>query len=409
MRTHRSLIHMLLMAAGCAAGAAHGARPQYDVDYHVRFLPDRGQAEVTISVAPDEARITLLDFNMPPSRYSDATGDGKVERKGDRVVWTPPVDGGQFRYRHSIDHKRGSGYDAHITPDWVIARGDDIIPPARVRITRGGDSRARLRFELPPDWTTVDTQYRRSRDGSSFVVVNSERRFDRPTGWMIAGKLGVRLERLDGSLVSVAAPKGQAYPRLEILGYVNAVLPELEHLGGRLPTKLLIVGGGDPMWRGGLSGTRSLWLHADRPMISENGTSPLLHELFHVTTRISGAKHEDWIAEGLAEYYSIELLYRASLLSPERRDLGLDWMRSHGRKIKTLRARQSQGPRTARAVALFADLDREIRERTDEEKSLDDVVRRLVQLRQVSRPELDEVVEALLGGPSRSLDTPVLQ
>lgn len=409
MRKNGPLIRMLLVVASLVAGAAHAARPQYDVDYHVRFLPGNGQAEVTISVAPDEARITLLDFNMPPARYSDVTGDGQVERKGDRVVWTPPRDGGQFRFRHRIDHKRGSGYDARITPDWVIARGDDLVPPARVRITRGGDSRARLRFELPPGWTVVDTQYRRSRERSSFVVVNPERRFDRPTGWIIAGKVGVRLERLDGSVVSVAAPKGQAYPRLEILGYVNAVVPELERLGGRLPTKLLIVGAGDPMWRGGLSATRSLWLHADRPMISENGTSSLLHELFHVATRIRGAGRDDWIAEGLAEYYSIELLYRAALLSQERRDKSIEWMRGHGRKVKSLRSERSSGPRTARAVALLADLDAEIRERSDGGKSMDDVVLRLVKIRDVTWPEFEDVVKDVLGGVPRTFDAPVLR
>ena len=43
--------------------------------------------------------------------------------------------------------------------------------------------------------------------------------------------------------------------------------------------RLLIVSAGDPMWRGGLSGPSSMFLHSDRPLISENRTSTLLHEL----------------------------------------------------------------------------------------------------------------------------------
>ena len=50
-----------------------------------------------------------------------------------------------------------------------------------------------------------------------------------------------------------------------------------------------VVGAADPMWRGGLSASNSLFLHADRPLISENGTSTLVHELTHVITRVRGA------------------------------------------------------------------------------------------------------------------------
>lgn len=42
--------------------------------------------------------------------------------------------------------------------------------------------------------------------------------------------------------------------------------------------------------------------------ISENATSTLFHELSHVITRISAEDRSDWIAEGLAEFYSVELV-----------------------------------------------------------------------------------------------------
>jgi predicted metalloprotease with PDZ domain len=175
-----------------------------------------------------------------------------------------------------------------------------------------------------------------------------------------------------------------------------------------LPSKLLIVSAGDPMWRGGLSGPRSLFLHADRPLISENGTSTLTHELTHVITRIRGADGDDWIAEGMAEYYSIELLRRASLLSPARADKAQAWMVNHGRNVKTLTRNRSYGPRTARAVQLFAELDAEITERTKGKRNLDDLVQALIPLREVSREDLREQVEKLTGRPSQVLDTPLL-
>jgi predicted metalloprotease with PDZ domain len=252
-----------------------------------------------------------------------------------------------------------------------LPRGDDLVPPVQVRASKGADSRVRLRFVLPTGWTNVDTPYLRSRDGKSFVVVNPERSFDRPVGWMIAGAVGTRREQFGDTEVSVAGPKGDVVRRNDMLAFFNGLMPEFERAFGELPSKLLIVSAGDPMWRGGMSGPRSLFLHADRPLISENGTSTLTHELTHVITRIRGADGDDWIAEGLAEYYSIELLRRADLLSDARADKAQAWMANHGRGIKTLTRNRSQGPRTARAVQLFAELDAEIAQRTQGKRSLD--------------------------------------
>src|SRR3546814_10217934 len=72
------------------------------------------------------------------------------------------------------------------------------------------------------------------------------------------------------------------------------------------------------MWRGGLSGPNSLYMHADRPIVSENGTSSLVHELVHVFSRIKDSDRSDWITEGLAEYYAIELVRRAGGMSEDR-------------------------------------------------------------------------------------------
>ena len=388
--------------------ALAAARPEYQLDYHVTFLPREGVAEVVIRTEPRDGRLTRADFRMDPARYTDVKGDGAVTHDDGRTLWVPPREGGSFSYRYRIDHRRGNdGYDARITDDYAILRGDDLFPPAITRTTRGADSRARLRFSLPEGWNGADCQYRLNRAKDAYVIVNPERRFDRPTGWIIAGDLGVRREDMDRMHVSVAAPRGQDYPRLEILGYINAVSSDLEQLG-TLPSKLLIVGADDPMWRGGLSAPRSLWMHADRPLISENGTSALLHELFHVVTGIRGDEGEDWIAEGLAEYYSVVLLHRAGLVSDSRRDQTLEWMRHHGRKVKSLRSERASGPRTARAVALFAELDQELR--AAGEHSLDEVVRRLHGLqRKVDTDDLRDVATALLERNPRALGRSVLE
>ena len=406
----RKLLCALVLALLLVPALALAARTEYGADYLVRFVPAEGVAEVSIRLTPGTGEVRRMRLRMPEARYPSVSGDGEVVRKGDYVTWTPPSGKpARLRFTHRINHqRRDGGYDARITDDWVILRGDDLIPPATITATKGADSRARLRFQLPKGWTNVDTPFKRSQDGKSFVVVNPERRFDRPIGWVVAGQVGTRREHFEQMEVSVAGPKGDVVRRNDMLAFFNGLVPEFERAWGELPPKLLIVSAGDPMWRGGLSGPRSMFLHADRPLISENGTSTLVHELFHVITRIRGADGDDWIAEGLAEFYSIELMRRANLLSDARADKAHDWMARHGRKVTTLDSDRSHGPRTARAVQLLRELDAEIRKGTKGKRSLDDVVKALIELREVSREDLRDETAKLLGRPSAVLDTPLL-
>jgi hypothetical protein len=405
----RRLALLLSLALVALPWSAAAKRTHYDVDYVVGFAPAEGLAAVTITVKPHDGRLVSLRLRMAAKRYVDVTGDGSVEREGDHVLWKPPAAGGALHYRYRVDHeRRGGGFDARITPDWVILRGDDLVPPAAIVTTKGADSRARLRFELPKGWTNVDTPYLLARNGHEFVVVDPKRRFDRPVGWMIAGAVGTRREFLVGTELSVAGPKGDDVRRNDILAFANLTLPEFKRAFGVMPRKLLIVSADDPMWRGGLSGPRSLFLHADRPLISENGTSSLTHELTHVITRIRGAGEDDWIAEGIAEYYSIELPRRCGLLSASRYQKALEWMGDFGKNVDSLLTRRASGRVTARAVLLLHRLDQEIAEKSEGEKSLDDVVRALIPVHTVSREDLRRLVAELIGGPSQVLASPLL-
>ena len=399
-------IALLLLAA-----PAFAARDSYKVDYRVEFLPQDGKARVAIDVAPDSGHVSRLVFAMDAERYTAVEGDGTVKREGDKLRWEPPREGGTLTYLYAIDKKRSSGaYDARITKDWVIVRGDHLVPSATVTTSKGADSRARLQLKLPPGWSHADTPWLPTKDGKAFVITNPERSFDRPTGWFIAGNIGTRRDVVEGMEIAVGAPKGEPMPRMEILSMLTATAPEMQEAFGTLPPKLLIVGAGDPMWRGGLSGPRSLWMHSDRPLISENGSSTLMHETVHVVTRIRGAKGDDWIAEGIADFYGMELLRRAGLLSQARFDKSIGWMRNHGKAIKTLHAPNSAGPRTARAVALFADLDAEIRKASNGNHTLDAVAQALIAKGgRVSLDDVREAAQAAIGAPSKTLDTSLLQ
>jgi len=359
---------------------AHAAK-RVDLDYHVRFLPDEDQAEVQLIL--------------------------EAPREGG--AWPPAEGKARLSYRVRISHPRDNGrYDARMTSDWALFRGDDLVPPARLDQVDGVKLVSRITFELPEGWKSIETGWPRVGK-NRFRVDNRERLFDRPTGWMLAGKLGTRRAKLGETDVTIAAPVGEGVRRMDILTMLTFVWPQVQNVFPRDPAKLLIVGAGDPMWRGGLSGPNSLYMHADRPIVSENGTSSLVHELVHVFSRIKDSDRSDWITEGLAEYYAIELVRRAGGMSEDRYQAVREHLTKWSRKVDSLRTERSTGPITARAVLLLQELDKEIRQRSKGRHSLDDVSRGLMRMDTVSTDAFIEMTETLLGGGSKVLDTRLLR
>jgi hypothetical protein len=321
--------------------------------------------------------VKRLRFRIDPQRHLLFRGDGTVETDGAHVTWTPPPAGGKLNYIFRIDHLRDARrYDARCAKTWTIFRGEDLVPKARVTTENAARSRTRLRVRLPEGWG-IATPYVKLR-GGEYRVDHPRRRFDRPTGWMIAGALGVVREEVAGVRVSIAGPRGAGVRRQDMLALLRWSLPSLREAFASLPDRLLIVSAGDPMWRGGLSGPGSLFLHAHRPLITEDGTSPLLHEVVHAALRLSPGPDGDWAIEGLAEYYSLEILGRSGTVSPERLQHAFEILAKRGAEATHLRSKTVSGAGTARAVSVLRALDLRIREATDETRSLDDVARLLV-------------------------------
>lgn len=384
------------------------AQTQFDLDYLVELQPERDQAVVTLQIGKGAELISSLRFRIKPEVHTFIKAEGNIARLKNAIVWNPPKKGGVIVFTSKITHDRGQGaYDALMTKSWAVFRGDDLVPTVRMRAKKGANARATLGFKLPTNWSRTETGWPRLPDGR-YEIDNPNRLFDRPVGWMIAGDFGSRRENFGGTEIVVAAPKGQRVHRMEVLTFLGWVWPEITQAFGKKPEKILMVGAEDPMWRGGLSGPNSLFLHADRPLVSENGTSALLHELVHSITRIRGAKNDDWIAEGLAEYYSVELIYRSGGITPERYQRIREWLERWSAEVKQLRVARSSGKITAAAVLLLQDLDEEIKRVTHQDKNLDDVLRLLIQKRRVSLDDLRAAVQEVMGKRSETLQSSLL-
>jgi predicted metalloprotease with PDZ domain len=392
---------MSLLLLSCAP--ALGAPTQYDLRYRAQPDPKNGviHMEIRLDGKPLPSR---LAFRIDPSRHRAFESSDPLEIKGDQVIWSPRGKFSRFSYDFMVNHERApQRFDSRMNEDWAVFRGDKLVPPVAVTSARSASARATFEFALPSGWSAV-TPYRPTGE-ARYSFDDPERRFDRPQGWMLIGKIGSRNETVAGVRVIVAAPTGDNVRRQDALSFLNWNLPHLVAVFPGFAQRLLIVSAGDPMWRGGLSGPSSVFVHAERPLVSENRTSTLLHELGHIALGIRGDEESDWIVEGLAELYSLETLRRSGGISEQRYKQALKHLSQWAQRSTTLFGSYSNGATTARAVVALRAADAEIRSVTGGKASLDDVARKLASERgTVSLVRLQKAAQEVAGRPLHSLE-----
>ncbi|MDQ0705404.1 hypothetical protein QF043_004196 [Pseudomonas sp. W3I7] len=380
-----------------------------DLDYHVKLLPQSDQAEVRVSLSQGSA-VRSLNFDLGrDGDYSDFKADGQWQVTGSRGLWQPSADKASLTYRVRLSHARKPGvYEARMTPSWALFRGEDLVPAARLDQQDGTELVSRLMFELPAGWKSVETAWPRIGK-HTFRINNVSRLFDRPTGWMLAGNLGSRRVRLGDTDVTVASPKGQAMRRMDVLTLLTFVWPQMEAALPRHPAKLLIVGASDPMRRGAFPARDSIYLNSRTPLISENGSSPLLREVVQAIGRFNDHDTSDWISEGLGEYYAIELLRRAGGITDERYAAIQTRLAKEGKGVTSLRGDHVNAASVARAVLVLQELDREIRVKTHNKRSLDDLAQAVMRANSVNTAEFVQLAESVIGESSVVLDSKLLR
>jgi hypothetical protein len=401
---------LLLLALSTSAWAK-----KVDLDYHVKLLPQSDQAEVRLSLSQGSA-VRSLNFDLGrDGDYSDFKADGQWQvlpgntPGASRGLWQPSADKASLTYRVRLTHARKKGvYEARMTPSWALFRGEDLVPTARLDQQDGIELVSRLVFELPAGWKSVETSWPRIGK-HKFRIDNVSRLFDRPTGWMLAGTLGSRRMRLGETEITVASPKGQGMHRMDVLTLLTFVWPQVQAVYPRHPKKLLIVGANDPMWRGSLGAHESIYLNTRLPLVSESGSSALVRELAQVFGRINDAQRSDWISEGFAEYYAIELVRRAGGMSDERYQALQAKLSKDSQKVTTLRGEQISPAQLSKAVMVLQELDREIRLKTRNKRSLDDVLRGAMHLETVDTKAFVQLSESVIGESSKVLDSELLQ
>jgi hypothetical protein len=400
---------LLLLALSTSAWAK-----KVDLDYHVKLLPQSDQAEVRLSLSQGSA-VRSLNFDLGrDGDYSDFKADGQWQvlpgntPGASRGLWQPSADKASLTYRVRLTHARKKGvYEARMTPSWALFRGEDLVPTARLDQQDGIELVSRLVFELPAGWKSVETSWPRIGK-HKFRIDNVSRLFDRPTGWMLAGTLGSRRMRLGETEITVASPKGQGMHRMDVLTLLTFVWPQVQAAFPRHPAKLLVVGASHPMRRGAYSARDSIYLNSRTPLVSENGSSPLIREVVQAIGRFNDQQGSDWISEGLAQYYAIELMRRAGGISDDRYAALQTRLAKEGKDVTTLRVEHANSATVARAVVLLQELDREIRVKTHNKRSLDDLTQAVMRMNSISTKEFVQLGESIMGESSVVLDSKLL-
>lgn len=395
------LLAMFLVRVG---NPAPEPPPTFSMEYLVRIdAADPTTARISWKFAGID-EIAYIRLGIDRGDFFDFSGTGTLEEPSpEEIVWTPRSPYARLDYSVRLRHRRAvdEGFDAYATEEWVIAPAKLLFPSARVSVNRNiePDPRpdCRVRFLLPSGWKAWSTM--RPAGVAVFRPLRSGRFLDRPNGWIALGKMEARSRRIAGTRVEIVRAPGSDLPSGRILDLYGKTLPLLRRLHGRSPERLLIVSGPDPMWRGGISGKNSLYLHGDRPLRTPDRTSPPLHEIFHVLAPFRPASDGRWITEGLAEYYSLALQHRAGILKDRDFQRGLELFQRYGEwnvdltTTRTLAATNNSAP-----LVMYA-LDAEIRRGTDGARSLDDVVRELVgRSKRVTTPEFLGIVRMVTEG-----------
>jgi hypothetical protein len=394
-----------LVAAGIPVRSSATTKETFSIDYIVTISRDHpDMATVRWELAGiDEINHFVLRFRH--DRVEGLQGSGALEPLATGAVrWTPNGPYAHLTYRVPVNHPRGKQhrFDSYAGADWVVTRARDVFPRTLVDWSPRGNgpprARARLQFRLPPGWQSATTFPALETD--TYLLNQSGQVLSHPRGWFALGRIRLDRQEIGGTMLQVARAPGSSLNPQALFRFLEATLPALQHLLLADPETLLLVSAPDPMWRGGISAEHSFYVHGDRPLRTPDKTSPYLHELFHVLQPFKPGADADWIAEGLAEFYSLELQRRAGLIDAAAYVRALGYFQRFGLwNVDLTRQRDNAATNNSAPLVMYA-LDQRIQRATTGKKRLDDVVTHLAQQAGVvGTQEFRHAVEQVSGKP----------
>jgi hypothetical protein len=332
----------------------------------------------------------MLEASAPRGLLSLSVEDARGSREVAVGESRLPVDcQGTCRVHYRYDltlsaHASGDSLDV------AVMRGGDVIAPASTWLLRPAPPAAHVPVDIAvhvPEDVEFATGLRHGEAPGHFDVRSEEL----PTlGYTAFGRFSRRKIAASGGDVEVVVLRGERAAEDEAIArWVSVTAGALDTIYGRFPVRraaLFVVpqpGGDRVAWgktlpSGGASVAVTLGATADARALEEDWV--LAHELFHLGVP-SFWNEGRWLDEGLATYYEPVLRARARMLPPEA--VWEQFVRQMPRGIRedAPLVKAADHDRIYWGGAVFAlRADVEIRRRTGGSRSLDDGLRRALEM-----------------------------
>ncbi|MEO0998828.1 MAG: hypothetical protein AAFX58_15030, partial [Pseudomonadota bacterium] len=147
---------LTLLISLALATAATADTPSYRLYYSMAIDPDDSHVRASVRVAQSNAELREVKFEPDERRFHSFEADSDLSRDGDRYVWSVPADGGTLSWvATATNQRRSKRYDARITDDWALFRGEDVFPAMASVARRGAVSKASLSVDAPRGWSVL--------------------------------------------------------------------------------------------------------------------------------------------------------------------------------------------------------------------------------------------------------------
>lgn len=282
-----------------------------------------GEAEVELHIRGAEGSITTMRFDARDSEYDVSDLAGATETEDD--VYELAIASPEEVVRYTVDVRRPAPGKSDEYASWLDAKGGVLKAEAfalryeysfycGTRIDEGEkcprDESPRftttMRFALPAGWT-VEGPWAAGESEGEFALPAGE---TLPRGFFAVGPLKVAERTVEGRTYRFAELGGglEDVSERELFDYLAAATPYYASVyGDAVGDIVFVVAAGDPMFKGGLAGHDSLYVHHDVDLRT------LAHEYAHVWQAFNGkavpGEATIWVNEGDAEYHGTLSLF----------------------------------------------------------------------------------------------------
>jgi hypothetical protein len=400
--------------------------PNFSVNHHVT-VSKKTIATPKVKVNLRGANeVKMVTFILERGRYRYFNGNGQITQLGSDVIWTPGHLNASLEYEVILPHERKKDvYDSFGKKDWFITRTNDLFAYKKFAFRRSSKSLTTVSFDLPSGWE-VETEMLPFGQQTYRTQSFPGHRYEWPTGWIIFGRIERTIAKADDVVITIAYPKAflENTSRIAKSGHIlplspaerfsqkmaqaqeiyEKVIPLMKKFLPQYARRFLVIYGEKPMWMGGLSGENSLFINRRISNLSKDYSSTLVHEFFHVCQGFKKNKKDgEWLVEGLAEYFSLLLLEEAGITTPQQFRAGIESYKKNGQWNVNLTKSFKKAVLYENAPLIFFTLDEMIKEKTQGQKSLKNVMAALaLETDAVGTKEFREAAELVYGDSLKS-------